>query len=58
MVDTAKVAKARELIARCEADLGHKLDNHLIDLLCDNDIDDTLEECRDIIRVIRPEYGR
>lgn len=51
-----KVAYAKALIAKVERDLGHKLTDHKIDLLCDNGVCDTWEKATWVMAEVDPVY--
>lgn len=54
-----KIKKAREFVAKVEADLGHELDSHIIDLFMDNAVKlgFTDDECLTAGNLIRVEKG-
>lgn len=59
MLDAVKIQQAREFVKRVEADIGHALDSHIIDLFFDNSdkLNFTDEECLLAGNVIQSDKG-
>jgi 3D (Asp-Asp-Asp) domain-containing protein len=59
MATTAKIEQGRAFFLRVEADLGHSLKDHIIDLFMDNaeKLGFTDDECLEVGNVIQADKG-
>lgn len=58
-VNMNKLTKARAFVAKVEADLGHPLDSHILDLFFDNadELGFSDDDCFEIGNAIRADKG-
>lgn len=53
-----KILACREILARCERDLGREVVDHMADLFCDQDAVNSVEQAMRIRAIIFAERGR